>query len=439
MSTAGSESRASAVLDSDGGSSRHALIISLTPVSGEPRVLRQTRALHEAGWKVTVAGLRGRGSPPAFWRYIEVEDVLSDRYSWWAAFVQRKLDLLRGRAHKLLSRFLEPAAERSYWSRPIYEVIYQQLAHVDPADYDLVLAHDWFTAPIAERLAEKLEVPFSIDLHEYARGQYMSRRIWRLVDRPWVHAIQKRFLHRAAALTTVCDGIADLLYDEYELDERPTVVRSIAEYRELPFRPTGERITALYHGNLDQARGLEEAIMSAPLWNPNIHLVIRGPGLESYVAKLHALVERLGVHDRVTVEGPIPAAQMIERANADADVGFFVQPDISPQKRFTLPNKFFEYVTARLALCVSELPEMARLVSEHDLGVLVPEATPEGIAAALNGLGRDDIDRFKRRSDEAARVLDWNLEKEAMLRLYDRLVPAPGGVAAVTSSPVSAS
>jgi glycosyltransferase involved in cell wall biosynthesis len=422
-----------------GDSRRHALIVSLTPVSGEPRVLRQARALHEAGWKVSVAGFRGRGTPPDFWRYIEVDHVLPDRVAWWSSVVQRNLDLMGSRAEKLRSRFRDSAAERSYWSRPGYEGIYQHLAYVDPGDYDLILAHDWFTAPLAERLAEKQGVPYSIDLHEYARGQYMSRRIWRLVDRPWVHAMQKRYLPRAAALTTVCDGIADLIHDEYDLTERPTVVRSVAQYQDLPVRPTGEGVTALYHGILAPARGLEESIASAPLWDPGIRLVIRGPGPASYVAELRNLIERGGVGDRVTVEDPVPAAEMIERANADADIGFFVQPDHSPQKRFALPNKFFEYVTARLALCVSDLPEMARLVREHDLGVLVPEPSPEGIAAALNALDRKAIDRFKRRSDDAAAVLNWDVEKQVMLRLYDRIVPAGSGVGSDEPAPLPAS
>jgi glycosyltransferase involved in cell wall biosynthesis len=236
--------------------------------------------------------------------------------------------------------------------------------------------------------------------------------------------VQRRFLARADALTAVCDGIADLIQQDYSLAERPTVVRSFAQHRELPFRATGERITAIYHGILTPTRGLEEAIESAPLWNPYVHLVIRGGGNPGYVAGLRQLAERIGVDDRVTIEGPVSASEMIERANADADIGFFVQPDLSPQKRFTLPNKFFEYVTAGLALCVADLPEMARFVNEHDLGVLVPDTRAESIAAALNGLDREVVDRFKRNSLAAARVLDWNHEKEVMVALYDRLVPA---------------
>jgi hypothetical protein len=68
---------------------------------------------------------------------------------------------------------------------------------------------------------------------------------------------------------------------------------------------------------------------------------------------------------------------------------------------------------------------MARFVNQHELGLLVPDASPETIAEAINSLDRAAIDRYKRNSLEAAKVLDWNLEKQVMLRLYDRLAPAP--------------
>ncbi len=415
----------SAELYQDGGSGRHALIISLTPVTDEPRVRRQAQALDDAGWRVSVAGLRGRQAAPDFWRRIEIAHVglgLGLRDSAWSS------------ANKYMSRLSKAAALRAYWSAVNYEGMYQHLAYVDPGDYDLILCHDWFTAPIAERLGRKLGVPFSVDVHEYAQGQYMKHGPHRWRERPWAHSLQKQFLPQAGDVTTICDGIADLLMEDYHLAERPTVVRSFARRQELPFRPTGESITVLYHGFLAQTRGLEQAIASVPLWRPEFRLVIRGGGSEDYVARLRELAEQPDARGRVTVEGPVPASEMIERANADADVGFFVQPDLSPQKRFTLPNKFFEYVAAGLALCVADLPEMARFVNEHQLGVLVPGAQPEVIAKAVNSMDREAIDRYKRNSLEAARILDWDREKDVMLGLYNRVVadgaPAAAGLSA---------
>lgn len=383
-------------------------IISLTPVTDEPRVLRQSKALADAGWTVVVAGFRGRQAPPPHWRYIEVEHVYEAR-----RLVENvKLDWKRR-----LSPYSGQFAEDYYWSQAGYDGIFEHIATIENVRCDLAIAHDYFTAPIAAKLAALSGGVYSVDCHEFSFEQYMHDPKWIKRERPWVHAMEKRFLPGASVVTTVCDGIADALQTTYQLPKRPTVVRSTAFYHDLPYRPVGEKIEVLYHGIVSPMRGLEQTIESVKLWNPEYHFVIRGPGPDDYIASLNALAEQHGVAGRVRIDPPVAFNEMVPRAN-EADIGFFVQPDISRQKRFTLPNKFFEYVQARLALCVADLPEMARLVKEHDLGVLVPKITPESIAQQINSLTRDKINAYKQSSMKAAQALSWQSEAAVMLRAY---------------------
>lgn len=388
--------------------SKTACIISLTPVTDEPRVLRQSKALYDAGWTVIVAGFKGRQDPPEFWRYIEVEHVYETR---------RLVENLKLDWKRRLSPHSGTFAEDYYWGQAGYDGIYEHIATIEKVRCDLAIAHDFFTAPIAARLASLSGGVYSVDCHEFSYEQYMHDPKWIKRERPWVHAMEKRFLPAASVVTTVCDGIADALHATYKLAKRPTVVRSTAFYHDLPFRPVGERIQVLYHGIVSPMRGLEQAIESVRLWKPEYYFVIRGPGPEDYIASLQAIADLHGVTDRVRIDPPVPFNEMVPRAN-EADIGFFVQPDISLQKRFTLPNKFFEYVQARLALCVADLPEMARLVKEHGLGVLVPKITPDSIAENINSLTRDRIDTYKQASMKAARTLSWQSEAAVMLRAY---------------------
>jgi glycogen synthase len=395
--------------------SKTVCIISLTPVTDEPRVLRQSKALADAGWTVVVAGFRGRQAPPPHWRYIEVEHVYEAR-----RLVENvKLDWKRR-----LSPYSGQFAEDFYWSQAGYDGIFEHIATVENVRCDLAIAHDYFTAPIAAKLATLSGGVYSVDCHEFSFEQYMHDPKWIKRERPWVHAMEKRFLPGASVMTTVCDGIADALQTTYQLPKRPTVVRSTAFYHDLPYRPVGEKIEVLYHGIVSPMRGLEQTIESVKLWNPEYHFVIRGPGPDDYIASLNALAEQHSVSGRVRIDPPVAFNEMVPRAN-EADIGFFVQPDISRQKRFTLPNKFFEYVQARLALCVADLPEMARLVKEHDLGILVPKITPESIAQQINSLTRDKINAYKQSSMKAAQALSWQSEAAVMLRAYRIETPAP--------------
>lgn len=396
----------------DQGSARKRVaILSFTPITDEPRVLRQVAALQKDGWEVTLCGFKGRQPPRDGVRLVEVGCLVR------APALKR----LRSELDLVLSRFSSNAARSHYWASAGYAGIREHLNLVEPIVADLYVAHDYFTAPIAHGLAERYSAAFTVDAHEYARGQYMHDATWRLFSRPWVHSLQTLYYPKADSITTVCKGIAELIDREYNLKVPPIVVRSAATYRKLPFRPTGETINVLYHGNLSPMRGLEEAIASVPRWRPEFTFQIRGVGSELYIESLKALATTYGAQERVQLLPPVAFDEMVPEAN-NSDIGFFVQPDLSPQKRFTLPNKLFEYIMAGLAICVADLPEMARIVRTHDVGILVPGLGPEQIAAAINGLDRKKIDTFKKNSLEAARSLNWENESQVMIDNYNDII-----------------
>ncbi|MHC5113729.1 MAG: glycosyltransferase [Planctomycetota bacterium] len=391
-----------------------ALVISLTPVTDEPRVRRQCAALTKLGWAVVVAGYPGRCEKQASWSLIELENLPRPR-----TFLQRAALVLVRAA----SGAWPALAERCYWWSSGYEGMYTRIARTlerhPELSCRLIVANDYFTAPMADRLGRALGAEFVVDCHEHATSQYAHSLSWRLFFRPWVRGLERRFLPRAACVTTVCDGIAQLLERDYRLQPPPIVVRSTPSFVEVPFRACGETIEVLYHGILATQRGLEAAISSVPAWRPEFRLIIRGPGPEEYADALRRLAASCGAADRVDIQPPVLFDEMIPRANL-CDIGYFAQEDISPQKRFTLPNKFFEYVMAGLALCVSDLPEMAKLVRQYDVGRLVPRARPDEVATVINSFDRASIDACKRRSLEAAQELCWERESERVLDAYAR-------------------
>jgi glycosyltransferase involved in cell wall biosynthesis len=159
------------------------------------------------------------------------------------------------------------------------------------------------------------------------------------------------------------------------------------------------------------------AIDSVAIWRPEFHFTIRGPENPGLSHALRTRIRDLGLADRVELAPAVPMTELVRAASA-FDIGFFVFPDDCWHNRFVLPNKFFEYVMAGLALCVSDLPEMARLVNAYELGVLVPRVDPGAIAAAVNSLDRERIDRCKQNALAAARELCWEREAAELIGAY---------------------
>lgn len=396
-----------------------AWIISYTPVSKEPRVIRQARALEEEGWRVVVLGLSGKIPCPAAWHFV----ALSETY---APASRRGFALARLFGMFVAKygggNFLKSVGARiHYAATPSFRVREREILsffHQRP-DYrpDLVLCHDYFTTKVALDIARLAKAKVSVDCHEYALGQYLHNPYWLKWQQPVVRALQDNLYARVDGVTTVCQGIADLIGHDHPLRRPARVVRSVPFYTPQPFRMTGEVITVLYHGEIFPTRALHIAVLSMRLWRPEFRLVLRGYSDPAYVEELWQIAAEAGVSERLEIQPPVPFDQIVSAAN-QADVGYFVHLDVSPQRRFALPNKFFEYVQAGLALVVSDLPEMGRLVTQYEFGVLVPECEEESIARIINALDRESINLMKRNALTAAKDLNWDSEKERMMSLY---------------------
>ncbi len=326
-----------------------------------------------------------------------------------------RLSGVRYRMRLLLVRFLPEVAEKIYWTRfqNILD-LYRSAQHVEA---DVWVANDWNVLPIAARLTAEKGGVYVYDTHEFATEEYAEKWRWRIWHKPMVCAIERRFIRDAAAVSAVSAGIADKLDAIYHLRRTPLVIRNTPPYRCCEFRPSGNQIRVLYHGIVATGRGLEAAIESVVLWLPDFDLTIRGPENSGYSDRLRRLIREAGLGDRVHLAPAVPMTELVREA-ATFDIGFFALPGHSRHNEFALPNKFFEYLMAGLALCVSDLPEMARLAREYELGVLIPTVEPAAIAAAINGLDRERIDAYKRNALAAARELCWEREFKRLVSAY---------------------
>ncbi len=391
---------------------------------------RQGDAFHRAGWEVVGFGLpAGRSAPPE-WRIAAAPDESGPRgaRSRSSSGILRRMRRLLGRivrALGLLAVRLWPClAQPIYWSfSEKFHAIYGIAARVEA---DIWLANDWTMLPVAARLAREKGVTYGYDTHEFATEEYGDRRKWRLLQRPLVCALEGAFIREAVVVSAVSDGIAERLDALYALPRGCIVVRNTPVWEETPWHATGEPIRVLYHGILAPGRGLEATIDSVALWRPEFDLTLRGPGAEPYLDELRARIERVGLTDRVQLAPPVPMTALVREAAA-FDIGFFALPGSSRHNEFALPNKFFEYLMAGLALCVTDLPEMGRLIRQYDLGVTLAKVEPLAIAAAINGLDRARIDAYKKNALRAARELCWERESGHLVAAYAAAVERAAG------------
>ncbi len=405
-------------------SARRAWIISYTGVSNEPRVLRQCEALLSQGWEVIVCGFDGHSARPAAWNFVRLPTT--DPFLPWFRNLLVTLNrwALRLTVHGRPRFAFKWAQHVAHGTNPTWLQIRLQVLRVARANMDLrpdmVIAHDYHTADVGYALAKEFKAKFSIDCHEYAVMQYSNDPNWVRWSQPVIRTVQNHYLQRADLVTVVGAGIAELIAAESELQRPPIVIRNVPFSDPQKFRPVGQKIKVLYHGDLSRPREIDMAIKSLPKWRPEFELVLRGGGDVAYIADLKRLADSLGVAERVSFEPAVPFNKIVSSANS-ADIGYFAYSAYSPQIQYALPNKFFEYVMAGLAICVSDLQEVGRLVKHYGLGSLIPLHTPESIADTINSFTRDSIETHKKAAIAASKELCWESEREALIQGYESM------------------
>lgn len=403
------EARAEAPLANGKPDEREPLRVSMLlhkDVAHDTRVLREATALAAAGHRVTVVHL----PPPG---------TALDRKGLPFGLVPATLP--RGR--RRLPHAARLGTEATRLSR--------QAVASRP---DVVHAHDAAMLLPGLRAARASGAKLVYDSHELATGVPYRRGAWGAV----VAASERLGVPRADAVLTVSDGIATRLSERYATRRPPTVIRNLPDLPPPGTVPApdlrhqlgvGAAPLVLHQGAVAPGRGCETLLRALCLL-PDAHLLFLGAE-GAYAEHLRELAAEWGLTPRTHLLGPAPPQALLSHT-AQADVGVSLLEDSCENHRLALPNKLFEYVAAGLPVVVADLPEAGRLVRERRIGWCADPAQPESVAAALReALARRDDEELGRHLRQAAEELNWGLEKQRLLAVYDELtVDTPGALAA---------
>ncbi len=350
---------------------RSVMIVSYSPIERDARVLRQVRLLAPR-YDVTTVGY-GR-APDGVAAHVRIPDEIV----YW---------------HKDRRLLLARAYQRTYDTMPVQRWLRERLP---VGEHDVVLADDADTVPLAVRLEPRCGV--HADLHEYAPRQNEESLAWRLVVAPYYRWVVRTWVTRAASVTTVSPGLVDQYRHEFGIEAG--LVMNAPPLADLAPTAVDRPIRLVHAGNavperLETMLAAMDLVTGATL---DLYLIDQGNG---YVPSLR---QRYAGSDRVTIHDPVPTDDVVRTLNA-YDVGVYVLPPISFNFRHALPNKFFDFVQARLGLVIGPSPDMAELVRAHDLGVVAPDFTPASFAAAVDALTPERVTAMKAASDAAAPVL----------------------------------
>jgi glycosyltransferase involved in cell wall biosynthesis len=187
------------------------------------------------------------------------------------------------------------------------------------------------------------------------------------------------------------DGRVELVYHGLDLERFPPAPIS---RRALSARSGEERITILSVGRLVEKKGTDvllDALARLPrelCWR----LVHVGGG--PLAKELKRRAESLGIAERIEWRGALTQSELIKEYRA-ADLFALASRIASDGDRDGLPNVLMEAQTQGLPCVATRVSAIHELIEDGVTGLLVPQESPDQLAAAIESLLRDPGIRYK--------------------------------------------
>lgn len=356
-----------------------AVVLSLSHIPSDVRILRQIGALEELRYNILCIGVnsadptdrsKGRAS-------------FGVRHPTWpftrkaliAATFLAARPITRGRVAEWLANLVPGVRGLRMELRRAFK-----LGVISEGAF--LLANDWTALPAALEAHRHFGVQFHYDTHEFAIGEHAKNRFWRLLFPRLIEEIERAGTHSAVNVSCVGPGISRALAERYKLKSPPKVIMNIPDVHPIPPSNNSGIRTALYHGLFKPDRGLERLIEGVQYWPDEFMLILRGKASnEEYLQSLIQLAEKYG-RGRINFEAMVPSDRVVKEANK-ADIGILVFDTEFTQTQLAMPNKLFEYIYASLLPIVASSTDAANFLSFHHIGKAVDPADTKAIASIL--------------------------------------------------------
>lgn len=267
---------------------------------------------------------------------------------------------------------------------------------------DIYGAVDYDTLKGVARAARSKKSKLVFDAHEWfeevpeLEGRQKVKNYWMSIARKGIPKSDLRY--------TVSRGIAQKLEERYG---QPFKV--IHNFPVLSKKEPGSirKDTIVYLGVLNKGRGLPEMIKAMHQIDAKLLLVGDGDIKE----ELWDLATKENLLSKVIFKGYVPPDQLDEIL-LNARIGINLLDRSSESYKYSLANKFFDYIHAGMPQVFMDFPEYRRFYDTYRIGAPIYDLTQSSIVYAVNHLLQDRNYWFNLHVECLNARKDWCWQKE---------------------------
>ncbi len=359
--------------------SKKIFISAFSSLTTDQRIEKVCRTLHENGYEVHLIGNDWGGN-----------EILERSYSYSRITIHSK---------SLKTAYIE-------FNAKLYKFLKRNV------DRDSVMwANDLDALFPSYRISKKWRIPLIYDSHEIftelpsVEGRF-TQKIWRFLE--------QKLMPNIKFMMTESQSYADWFQKKYGV-EAVVVGNLPRRIYTTPQFPENLPKKIIYQGAINQSRGLKQMILAMHYLEDSVfHIAGAGP-LKN---ELEGFVQSEKLETKVRFIGKLLPENLREFTKT-ADVGISLEENNGVSYLYSLPNKVGDYIQSRVPLVMINFPEMMRIKEKFDVGEVVENHDPQGIANAIKRVLAKGRVSYENELSKAAAVYCWENEEKKILSLLN--------------------
>ncbi|MGP1450208.1 MAG: glycosyltransferase [Wolinella sp.] len=271
--------------------------------------------------------------------------------------------------------------------------------YLEAREFDIIFCHNLILLPFALKYKKGAKV--IMDAREYYPREMEHDRRWRLLFAGFNDWMCRNFLPQADYCYSVSHALAHEYQKNYNI--KCDVLMSLPTSKAIQLEThDSSQIRLIHHGLASADRRIEGMIEMMDYLDSrfSLDLMLVETNQIDYFQKLKKMASS---RKNIRLIPPVKFEEIVP-FTSKYDIGIFLCPPTTFNLKYCLPNKFFEFIQACLAIAIGPSPEMARILKDENLGVISKDFTPKSMAETLNSLTRAQIEEFRQNADRAARI-----------------------------------
>ena len=258
------------------------------------------------------------------------------------------------------------------------------------------------------------------DSHEYFTESVIkktSKKVWQFLER--------RLFPHLKNVITVNNSIKEIYEKKYKVPV--TVIRNVPAQLiqkssvTKPLLPANKKVLIMQGNGLNENRGAEEAVLMMQYLPEEFMLYFIGGG--TIFEKLKQMTTDFGLSHKITFIDLLPYAEMMEYTRQCFLGLIFEKIDSMDEHKFSLPNKFFDYIHAGIPVLSSKPVEIKAIMEKCNIGAFIESFDPEAIAKTIIdiSMNKEIYNQWKQNTVAAAREYNWEKEEKVLMRFMNSL------------------